>query len=376
MIRSRKLWLGLGISVLLLGLFLKTVEIDRMLDALTGANYAYVVPAVGLYLISVLFRTIRWRLLMHHMGPVTVRRLYPVVVVGYMANNLLPLRLGELVRSYYVSEREGLSKTSALATILVERVLDAVMLLLFIAIIALFVPLSNLAEAFGDWSGVPAPLLVIGFSAPFLIAMALLLAFAAFPEKTSAAAAFVLKPAPSGVERMASDLVGLFLEGLLPLRSPRMLVSLLALTAPIWLFEAGLFFLIGYSFELDEAFIDLGDMAVAMVLVTAIANIGSSIPAAPGGVGLFELVARETLVLLPLADVSRSVAAAFATVVHAALLLPMIGLGQVFLWAEHLSLRGLSRAGLPEPDSGPETGDGSGVRLSPAAASADGEEPE
>ena len=81
------------------------------------------------------------------------------------------------------------------------------------------------------------------------------------------------------------------------------------------------------------------------MLVTAIANIGSSIPAAPGGLGLFELVARETLVLLPLAAVDRAAAGAYVAVVHAALLMPMIVMGQAFLWVQHVSLGSLSLAG-------------------------------
>ncbi|MDA1349935.1 MAG: lysylphosphatidylglycerol synthase transmembrane domain-containing protein [Chloroflexi bacterium] len=373
MIRSRKLWLGLGITILLLGLFLTTAGLGRMLEALGDANYFYVIPAVGLYLVSVLFRTLRWQMLMRHMRPVSVKRLYPVVVVGYMANNLLPLRLGELVRSYYVSEREGISKTSALATIFVERVLDAIVLLLFIAVIALFVPLSGLAEAFEDWSGIPAPLLVVGFGAPFVLAMAVLLLFAAYPERTKEGATLLTKPLPDRLRAPLRGLVDLFLEGLMPLRSARTLALLLAVSAPVWLFEAGLFFLIGYSFGLDVAYDNVGDMAVAMVLVTAIANIGSSVPAAPGGVGLFELVSRETLVLLPMADVARPVAAAFSTVAHAALLLPMIALGQVFLWTEHLSLRRLSRAGASGSNGPAERAEVSHSQgLTPAAASSDG----
>jgi len=82
-----------------------------------------------------------------------------------------------------------------------------------------------------------------------------------------------------------------------------------------------------------------------MILVTAISNIGASIPAAPGGIGLFELITRETLVLLPQASVDRSVAGGFAALVHATLLLPMILLGQVFLWTGHISLRKLTTAG-------------------------------
>ncbi len=342
MIRSPKMWVGMALSVVLIGIFLTTVDVGRMLDALADADYGYAAPAIGLYLVSLLFRTIRWQMLMRHMRLVKVTRLYPVVIVGYMANNLLPLRLGELVRSYYVSRREGVSKSAALATILVERVLDAVTLLMLIALIALFVPISTITGAFGERLGVPAPLLVFGFSAPFILALGLLIAFAANPEKTGNTVMAVLKPLPGPLRARVGGITDLFLTGLAPLRSPRTLTTLLILTLPIWLLEAGTFFLVGYSFDLDSAFTDPAGMAVGMVLLSSITNIGSALPAAPGGVGLFELVTRETLLLLPMADTSRSVAAAFSTVTHAVLLLPMIALGQLFLWMEHLSLRSLS----------------------------------
>ena len=99
-----------------------------------------------------------------------------MVVVGYMANNLLPLRLGELVRSYYVGEREGVSKTAALATILIERLMDALTLIVFVAVIAVFVPLNAVAEGFGDRSSVPWPLLAAAVSVPFAAAFAALVA--------------------------------------------------------------------------------------------------------------------------------------------------------------------------------------------------------
>ena len=84
-------------------------------------------------------------------------------------------------------------------------------------------------------------------------------------------------------------------------------------------------------------------MAAAMILVTSVANIGSSIPAAPGGIGLFELVARETIVLMPFAAIDRTIATAYVAVVHSVLLLPMIALGWIFLITQNLSLRTLSR---------------------------------
>ena len=342
---SKRFWIGVAISVLLLAVFVLTVDLGRMLEALADANYLYLVPGVGMYLISVLFRTLRWQVLLRHMRLIPVSTLYPIVVVGYMANNLLPMRMGELVRSYYVGERQGISKTSALATIFVERVMDAVTLLLFVAAIALFVPLAGLAEGFEGKVGIGWPLLVAATSIPFVVAFAALLLFAYYPAWARSATTVLVRPLPARFQAPLLGIITLLLHGLVPLRSPRTLGRLLLLSVPIWLFEAALFFFVGLAFGLNHLFDSLGEMAVAKVLVTAIANIGSSVPAAPGGIGLFELVTRETLVLLPQASIDRSVAAGFATVVHAALLLPMILLGQVFLWVSHLSLSRLSRLG-------------------------------
>ncbi len=344
MLANRKILLGFVISAALLALFLLTVDIGRMFEAVLDANYWWLIPGVATYLVSVLFRAVRWHVLLRHIRPIAVRRLYPVVV-GYMANNLLPMRLGELVRSYYVGEREGISKTAALTTIFVERVLDALILLFFILVIALFVPLSGVAEGFGERSGIAWPLLVVGLSAPFVLVFGALVLFALYPVGTRALALKLARPLPEKFENTLTGLIDMFLHGLMPLRNPKTLAALFALSAPIWLFEAGLFLFTGLAFGMYSSFDNLGEIAVAMVLVTGIANIGSSVPAAPGGIGLFELVARETLVLMPLASIDRPVAGGFAAVVHLALLLPMIVLGQLFLWVEHLSLRKLSRGG-------------------------------
>ena len=315
------------------------------MDALADANYWYLAPAIVLYQVSVLIRTLRWQSLLKPMRRVKVARLYPVVVVGYMANNLLPMRIGEFVRSYYVGEREGVSKTSALVTIIVERLLDAVVLLLFIAVIAIFVPLLVLAEGFGERSSVPWPFLAAAVSLPFLMAF-LALVFAAYtPSRAEALLLFISRPLPGVARARLRPLIDALLHGLQSLGRPRTVAVLFLLSIPIWLFEAGMFYVLGYSFDLQNVYDSPLEMAVAMVLVTAIANIGSSVPAAPGGIGLFELIARETLVLLPLAAVDRSLATAYVTVVHMVLLLPMIALGQAFLLNESITLRGLWRSG-------------------------------
>ena len=346
MVGNLKFWIGIGISIALLMLFLLTVDMGRMIDALSEVDYIYLAPAVAMYLVSTYLRSLRWSVLLRHMKPVSANRLYPVVVVGYMANNLLPMRLGELIRSYYVGEREGISKTSALVTVFVERVFDAITLLFFIMVIALFVPeMKRVAQSFGEESGIPWPLLVAGLSLPFIGALTSLVLFAVYPSKTRELILWFAKLLPRRFEETLDSLIETFLLGLAPLRSMKMLVALFLLSIPIWITEAAVFFLIGLPFGFVGLHSGPGAMAVTMVLVTAITNIGSSIPAAPGGLGLFEIIARETLALGPLVSVDRSVAAAFAVVVHAVILLPMIILGQVILWTGHISLGRLSREG-------------------------------
>jgi uncharacterized protein (TIRG00374 family) len=342
---GKKYWIGFGIGAGLLALFFVTGDWLRLGDALAQANYWYILPAIVLYQLSVVLRTMRWQVLLRHMRHIPVSRLYPIVVVGYMANNLLPMRIGELVRSYYLSEREQVSKTSALVTIVIERLLDALTLLVFIAVIAIFVPLLAVAEGFGESSRVPWQALVAGASVPFFLAFGGLMLAAHRPARAAALGGALLTPLPRAIGERLRPLIDLVIQGLAALGNPWTVLGMFLLSVPLWLLEAGLFMVLGYSFGLESAYDGLFEMAVAMILVTAIANIGSSVPAAPGGIGLFELVARETLVLLPLAVIDRATATAYVTVVHAVLLLPMIVLGQVFMLSGSDSLRGLWRAG-------------------------------
>ena len=131
-----RFWLGLGGSLLLLFLLLRAVDPGEVLLSLREADHVYAVPAVGIYFVAVYFRAVRWRFLLSPVGNFPVGRLYPVVVMGCMVNNLLPVRLGELARSWFLSREGDASGTSVLATIAVERVYDGLALLALAAVSA------------------------------------------------------------------------------------------------------------------------------------------------------------------------------------------------------------------------------------------------
>ena len=338
---TMKYWLSIIFSAALLVLFVFTADPGKMLEAIRGANYWYLPLGVLIYLVSVYFRSMRWTVMLRHMKRIGTLRLYPVVVIGYMANNLLPMRLGELVRSYYAGEREGIDKTAALATIFSERMFDALTLLAFIAVLAPFMPVDDLARSLGERLNVPWWILIAAFSAPFVGVFSAFVLSAVYPDRTRSVAARFIRLLPERWRSFADSVLEKSLRALTPLRNPATLGTLFILSIPIWLAEAGVFYVVGFAFNIDEGHSSAWQMLVTMTMVASVTNVGASVPLAPAGVGMFEFVSRETLVLNPFARVSRATAAGHAIVTHSVTTIPMIALGQIFLWMSHLSLRRL-----------------------------------
>ena len=215
---SWQFWIGLAVSGLFLLLLLLRVDRQEIVSALSNANYLYVAPAIGLYFVAVYFRSIRWAYLLSPIGRFPVGRLYPVVIIGYMANNLLPARLGELVRSYYLAQRETVSRSTALATVAVERVYDGVALLSFVAISAPALLLLGRFEGTGDYSRETALAVAIGTVAIFSLAFAFLV-LAARPGFSKVVDP-ILSLAPAKARPALRDLVHRFIDGLQVLDSP------------------------------------------------------------------------------------------------------------------------------------------------------------
>ena len=338
MLKSKKLWLGLAVSALFLTLFLYRIDYSETWSALRGANYLYVAPAIAVYFGSLWFRTIRWQYLMKHLTEVSVARLYPVTIVGYMANNILPVRLGEVVRSYYLSTRERISTTSALGTVGVDRVFDGLTLIFFLLVIWPFLPLADiLKNDAGEviWSRVAGSAVVF---AVFLGAIVVFVALAVRPGLTSFAVRTLLLLVPGRFKALISGLAETFIEGLGSLGSARKLFVIFILSLPIWIMECLMYYLITLSFDqFDVSF------AMAMV-VTATSNLVGALPAAPGNVGTFEWAIKITLVSF---GYNPETTVAYAATLHVVLWLPVVVAGIMYLWLEHRSLRELVRGGTP-----------------------------
>lgn len=325
MLKNPRFWIGLAISLVFLFLFLYRTDFAEMGRALGEANYVFLLPGFLVYLVGVFLRGVRWRQLLKPLGTFSPFRLFPLVVIGFMVNNLVPGRLGIVARAYILGEKEGVSKMATAGTMVVEQLFDGLTLVLFAAVIALFVPLTGLLQ---QTVSVAAGL--------FLAALVLIFVLAASRKLTDLAIGIVLRLLP----RRWRKTVGLWLAhlvvGLAIMRSPKRLALILAVSMAVWVCESGLFYLVSLSFGLQQPF-------HVMVLVTSIASLSwALIFVAPGGVGPFDWFIQQTLLFfVPVGFAAAEygdVVTAYVIVLHAMLLLPMIALGFVFLWSENVSL--------------------------------------
>jgi len=309
--------LGLLVAATLLALVLLRTDLDETLDALGEANFAYLPPAMLVFAVAVWFQALRWQYLLKPLADIPARRLYPVVFVGHLANSLVPLRAGEVLRALVVNRREGVSRMAALGTLVVERALDGLaltfMLLIFVAVVD---SSSRL------WQ------LVVAGTVLFGLATAILILIALHPDRSLSLGTTVIEHGPARFRLRMRRWLRSFLTGTRALRTPGGIAAALVTTAAFWVSVAIVYAIVGEAFNIEEGF-------GTYLLVTAAANLSVSIPSSQGGLGPFEFFVRETLVF---SGVASPVATAYALVLHATILVTMIVIGALCLRTAGLSL--------------------------------------
>lgn len=321
-VRSWRTLAGILVSAGFLFFAFRGQDYGRIREALHSFDYRYLVPALALYLIGVWMRAVRWSVLLRPLARVSSRDVLPITVVGFMANNVLPLRSGEVVRAYALSKRCGVTKTSALATIAVERLFDGLTMLGFMLAAATVVSFTSELRH----------LAVIAFVifAAALIGLFLLTVGGDFRDRLLQV---VLGPMPTPladrVERMAES----FLSGLGVLRRKSDLAAVAGSSILAWLLEASTYFVIarGFGAEIRDV-LGLGET----LLTTGVANLATLVPSSPGYVGPFEYGVQ--LVVNGALRVPREMAISYAIVVHATLYFPITIWGAIEWWRQHLSL--------------------------------------
>jgi len=315
--RYVQLLLGFGISVALVASLLRIVDLGAVVTAIGLADIRLIPLAIATYLIAMLIRSLVWRRLLPVTLTVSTFALLQMVLVGFAVSYVMPLRVGEIARAFMLRNRAGVNYGTVIASLVAERVLDGVAVTGILLLSLLFLPAGRFALALGGVLGVI-----------FVAAFGVLMVAAMQPERASRLVHLVARLSP--VQRTKIDRLGQnFVHALEPLRDWRRMAWLLVLVTMGWLCQFAVFYLLMLAFNLS------GGFPMAM-LGGSVANFATLLPSAPGFVGTFDAALIKLFVEIQ--NTNLNAAAAYALVVHAVLVVPVVVLGAFILWRADLSL--------------------------------------
>ncbi len=310
---KRRVALGLIVSAAFLALALRGIDRAAFVDALRSVEAWPLVPAVAFTLLGHMSRAWRWQWMMNPVRRIGWPTLWSATAIAFMANNLLPARMGELVRAWVIGRRAGVPKSAAFATIVYERVVDvfALIFLLWFCLVRIGGP---------EWLRRSAWLLVA-------LNVGLLAALAAMLLRRSAFVRVVewaTRPLPPALRARVLGMADAFVDGLGVVTEWRALGPIVLLSVPVWGFA-----MLGVHWTLVAMHMPRPPMASVFVVV--LVSLGSMIPSAPAYVGPLQYAC---VVALAAWGIDRSDAIAMSTVYHATQFFPITLVGAWYAWRE------------------------------------------
>jgi glycosyltransferase 2 family protein len=314
-----KFWLGVVVSAVLLWVAVRGVRLEEIQQSLAEVRPVWLLPVLLSIAVRFWLTAVRWQVLLRPVKLVGLHRLFGVVMIGFMANNVLPARLGEFVRAYALGKTESLSKSLAFATIVLERLFDGFTLLAFLLVGVLFLR--------------PGPLIVWSAVTAFGLYLGILVVLMGI--RAGRGVGWLLARLPGRIRDKAAGLLDSFALGLDVLGDARGLALSSVLSVAIWLVNAAGMWATFEAFSLHlpayAAFVVLAIMALALVL-----------PSTPGYVGPLQ---AGTVLALSLFSVPKAEALSLSIVYHAVNYVPITIAGLAYLAALNLTLGELRAVG-------------------------------
>ena len=312
------------LTIGLLAYFLHGVDAGRVWEATRHADRGLLLVGVVVTMLTYALRAVRWQYLLAPIGPTRFWTAFRTTMIGFAASFLLPARPGEVLRPYLLAREEGLPPTAAFATIILERLLDLVTVLLLFGVFVLLVDPASLGDP-ALYARVKFGGLLAG--AASLAGLIVFFVLAGHPERLGAWALRIERVLPDKLARAVAGFVETFAQGLAVMRQPgRLLVSLI-LSFPLWLSIAAGIWVTSRAFHMTFSY--LGSFLVMTLLV-----VGVAMPT-PGQIGGFHAMYRLTVVTF--FGVPDDTAVGAAIVLHAVSFVPVTIAGLVFMAREGLS---------------------------------------
>jgi hypothetical protein len=317
------------LAILFLGLAFRGVELRQVYEAALKADYRWILASFLVLLISHLVRAWRWRYLLNPIKPaIGLRNLFSSVMVGYMVNNVIP-RGGEIARPYVLGKLEGISKTAAFGTIVVERLIDVMSFAVLVALLPLLYH-GPLRESF-PWLE-HGGFLLSGATLALLVSLSVLMVRRDWTDRLIR---FFHPVIPDRWATPFAERLHMFLDALLFLRQPAGLAIIFVQSVGIWLLYAVMTYCGFCAFGLGEI-----GFSGSLVVLT-IQSVGVAIPT-PGGTGSYHAFSSQALILL--FGVGSAVAVSYATVTHAVSFIGVTILGLYYFLKDNIRMAELGQA--------------------------------
>ena len=300
---------------------MKGVDYAEIIKALSVANFYYIIPAVILLFLSFWFRALRWRYLLLPISNTRSNILFSGILIGYFGNTILPAHLGELIRGYIVAKKVNIPMTTIFSTIITDRLIDLLFLLLFMTVTIIIFPLPF-------WV-VNSGLIMASF---FLLLIVVLLILNNKSDLFLRILSLFLKPFPSRIYQYLEKKLHFFMKGFLPLKRFNHYLIVVILSILIWLCWASVFYLTFHALGLMSKYNLTWVASLVLLVVTSISVV---IPSSPGYIGTFHWLCQLSLIYL---SVPKSEAITYAFLVHGVLYFPVLVIGFLFLWIEEYTI--------------------------------------
>jgi hypothetical protein len=323
---------GFLLTVFLLWFVLKDVDFASVLANIATGDMLLLSASVFVATFGFVIRAVRWRVLLLPVLPASrMRSRFAAVAIGFMANNILPARIGEFARPYALSRLEPVSITAAFGSLVVERFMDGVILLIFL-VIPVFTPFFPDVAAVFEGGGLA---IFQGAVALVLGVLVVLVLMATLPKQFLAAARVALKVLPEVWSLRATQLLEGLLQSMAIMREPRLLALGFAWSLFFWTWHGLSFWLGMLAFDIDTGWL-------SAMFTEAVVGFGVALPSAPGFFGTFHASAHFALTTVY--GVAEEQSLAFAFAYHFGGWIPITAIGLWFTWKLGFSLGDIGSA--------------------------------
>jgi len=315
--------LGILISIVFLILAFRNINLKEFSGALTQAHFIYIIFAFSIYLTSFLIRAVRWKIILRPVKNIKFSSSFSVIMIAWMANNLLPARLGEIIRAYVIGKKENISRSASFATIIIERILDGLTLILIFVLLTIFLQLPDWEKRIGLIAG-----------AFFIGSLLFLILMKTIKIHTAKPVIFIINLFPKKISEKIFYIINRFAEGLDFFSMRKEQFQSIILSMFIWLIEGITFYFIIKSLQLQIPW-----YAAFQTLV--IINLGILIPSSPGYIGTYHYFG---ILALSIFNVGKESALSFAIIIHALQYISVTSIGLFYTYKEGWNLKKLKEA--------------------------------